>query len=189
MYIYYGHGLTGGGLEVLQVGNEARIVGTVQYYEAGNSYQVSGLTYRQMKPKDPGNIQKLSDGHLPAYTLTDPDTFVNGKVDVERDEEIVTADYAEMALGTSVEMKNLTVKEVYTTENEDSSSFGAMTLICEADGVTVSVRTVVFRNADGSLVTEDAYLGKTIDVKGIVDTFDSAYQIKVFTADNITITN
>lgn len=189
MYIYYGHGLSGGGLEILQVGNEARIVGTVQYYEAGNSYQISGLTYRQIKPKDPGNIQKLSDGHTPAYVLTDPDTFVNGKVNVERAEEIITADYAEMALGTSVEMKNLIVKDVYTTENEDSSSFGAMTLTCEADGVTVSVRTVVFRGDDGSLITEDAYLGKTIDVKGIVDTFDGTYQIKVFSADNITITN
>ena len=189
MYIYYGHGLTGGGLEVLQVGNEARIVGTVQYYEAGNSYQVSGLTYRQIKPKDPGNIQKLSDGHLPAYVLTDPATFVNGKIEVERGEETVTADYAEMALGTSVEMKNLTVKEVYTTANEDSSSFGAMTLLCDADGVTVSVRTAVFRNADGSLVTGDAYLGKTVNVKGIVDTFDGDYQIKVFSADHITITN
>ena len=189
MYIYYGHGLSGGGLEILQVGNEARIVGTVQYYEAGNSYQISGLTYRQIKPKDPGNIQKLSDGHTPAYVLTDPDTFVNGKVNVERAEEIITADYAEMALGTSVEMKNLIVKDVYTTENEDSSSFGAMTLTCEADGVTVSVRTVVFRGEDGSLITEGAYLGKTIDVKGIVDTFDGTYQIKVFSADNITITN
>ncbi len=189
MYIYYGHGMSGGGLEILQVGNEVRIVGTVQYYEAGNSYQISGLTYRQIKPKDPGNIQKLSDGHLPSYRLTDPDTFVNGKIRVEREESLTEFPYAEMALGTSVEMKGLTVKHVYTTENEDSSSFGAMTLTCEADGVTVSVRTVVFRNADGSLVTEDAYLGKTIDVKGIVDTFDGAYQIKVFTEDNITITN
>ena len=189
MYIYYGHGLNGGGLDVLTVGNEVRIVGTVQYYEAGNSYQVSGLNYRQTKPKDPGNIQKLSDGHTPAYVLTDPDTFVNGKVSVEREESLTEAPYAEMALGTSVEMKNLTVKHVYTTENEDSSSYGAMTLTCEADGVTVSVRTVVFRGEDGSLVTEDAYLGKTIDVKGIVDTFDGTYQIKVFSADHIIITN
>ena len=189
MYIYYGHGLNGGGLDVLTVGNEVRIVGTVQYYETGNSYQVSGLTYRQTKPKDPGNIQKLSDGHTPAYVLTDPDTFVNGKVSVEREESLTEAPYAEMALGTSVEMKNLTVKHVYTTEYEDSSSYGAMTLTCEADGVTVSVRTVVFRGEDGSLVTEDAYLGKTIDVKGIVDTFDGTYQIKVFSADHIIITN
>ena len=189
MYIYYGHGLNGGGLDVLTVGNEVRIVGTVQYYEAGNSYQVSGLNYRQTKPKDPGNIQKLSDGHTPAYVLTDPDTFVNGKVSVEREESLTEAPYAEMALGTSVEMKNLTVKHVYTTENEDSSSFGAMTLTCEADGITVSVRTIVFRGEDGSLITADAYLGKTIDVKGIVDTFDGTYQIKVFSMDNITIIN
>ncbi len=189
MYIYYGHGLNGGGLDVLTVGNEVRIVGTVQYYETGNSYQVSGLNYRQTKPKDPGNIQKLSDGHTPAYVLTAPDAFVNGKVSVEREDSVTEAPYAEMALGTSVEMKNLTVKHVYTTENEDSSSFGAMTLTCEADGVSVSVRTVVFRGEDGSLITEDAYLGKTIDVKGIVDTFDGTYQIKVFSADHIIITN
>ena len=189
MYIYYGHGLNGGGLDVLTVGNEVRIVGTVQYYEAGNSYQVSGLNYRQTKPKDPGNIQKLSDGHTPAYVLTAPDTFVNGKISVEREESITEAPYAEMALGTSVVMKNLTVKHVYTTENEDSSSFGAMTLTCEADGITVSVRTIVFRGEDGSLITADAYLGKTIDVKGIVDTFDGTYQIKVFSMDNITIIN
>ena len=189
MYIYYGHGLNGGGLDVLTVGNEVRIVGTVQYYETGNSYQVSGLNYRQTKPKDPGNIQKLSDGHTPAYVLTAPDAFVNGKVSVEREDSVTEAPYAEMALGTSVEMKNLTVKHVYTTENEDSSSFGAMTLTCEADDVSVSVRTVVFRGEDGSLITEDAYLGKTIDVKGIVDTFDGTYQIKVFSADHIIITN
>ena len=29
--------------------------------------------------------------------------------------------------------------------------------------------------------------GKTIDVKGIVDFYDGAYQIKVFSANNITI--
>ena len=47
----------------------------------------------------------------------------------------------------------------------------------------------MFRGEDGSLITEDAYLGKTIDVKGIVDTFDGTYQIKVFSMDNITIIN
>jgi len=62
-----------------------------------------------------------------------------------------------------------------------------MTLKCEADGVTVTVRTSAFRNADGSLVTEDTYLGKVIDVKGIVDSFDGEYQIKVFTQNNIIV--
>ena len=48
MSVYYGYGLSGKGLEILKVGNEARIVGTVQFYEAGGTWQVSGLTYRMM---------------------------------------------------------------------------------------------------------------------------------------------
>ena len=80
--VYYGFGLSGEGLNILSVGNEVRIVGTVQYYEVGGTYQVAGLTYRMMKPDDPGNIQKLSEGHAPAYVLTDADTFVNGKVEL-----------------------------------------------------------------------------------------------------------
>ena len=42
-------------------------------------------------------------------------------------------------------------------------------------------------DADGKLVTADRYMGKTIDVKGIVDYYDGAYQIKVFSANDITI--
>ena len=38
--VYYGFGLSGEGLDILSVGNEARIVGTVQYYEVGGTYQV-----------------------------------------------------------------------------------------------------------------------------------------------------
>ena len=185
--VYYGFGLSGEGLDILSVGNEARIVGTVQYYEVGGTYQVAGLSYRMMKPDDPGNIQKLSDGHEPAYVLTDAETFVNGKVEVEVAEEKKEFVYAELALGSSIEMQNLTVKDIYTTTNEESSSKGAMTLTCDVDGVEVSVRTAVLTDADGKLITEDAYEGKVIDVKGIVDYYDGAYQIKVFSADNITI--
>ena len=185
--VYYGFGLSGEGLDILSIGNEARIVGTVQYYEVGGTYQVAGLSYRMMKPDDPGNIQKLSDGHDPAYVLTDADTFVNSKVEVEVAEEKKEFAYAELALGSSIEMQNLTVKDIYTTVSEESSSKGAMTLTCEVDGIRVSVRTAVLTDADGKLITEDAYEGKTIDVKGIVDYYDGTYQIKVFSADNITI--
>lgn len=190
MSVYYGYGLTGAGLDVLTVGNEARIVGSVQYYEAGGTYQVSDLTYRLMQPDDPGNIQKLSDGHSGAYRLTSADEFVNGKVDIELEDGTKTFDYAALAMSTSIEMKNLKVVDVYTTTAEDSSSKGAMTLSCEAeDGTVISVRTVVLVDENGNLVTEDAYMGKVIDVKGIVDFFDSSYQIKVFTKDDITIIN
>ena len=187
MSIYYGFNLTGEGLNILTVGNMARIVGSVQYYEAGGTWQVSDLTYRLMKPDDPGNIQKISGGHSAAYVLTDADTFVNGKVELETGEGVVTFDYANLALGTTLEMKDLKVVDVYTTLNEDSSSYGAMTLTCEVDGVTVSVRTVVLYDENNERIAEDAYAGRTIDVKGIVDYFDGAYQIKVFTAKDIII--
>lgn len=185
--VYYGYGLSGEGLEILTVGNETRIVGTVQYYETGGTYQVAGLTYRQMKPDDPGNIQKLSDGHTPAYVLTEADTFVNGKVIIEEEEGSKEFSYAELAMSTSIEMKNLKVINIYTTSDEASSSYGAMTLHCEANGIPVTVRTEVLFDENKELVTEEAYKNKTIDVKGIVDYFNGEYQIKVFSVNDIVI--
>ena len=189
MSVYYGYGLNGDGVQILSVGNEVRIVGTVQYYEAGGTWQVSGLTYRTMKPDDPNNIQKLSEGHSASYVLTDPVRFATGTVDVVVDETVTTLPYAQLAMSTSVRMENLVVKDVYTTDKEDSSSNGAMTLTCEYNGVTISVRTVVLFDGEGNLVTADAFAGKTIDVKGIVDYFDGTYQIKVFSVNDITIHN
>ena len=189
MAVYYGYNLTGKGMEIIQVGNEVRIVGSVQYYEGGGTWQVSDLNYRQMKPDDPGNIQMLSQGNSPAYKLTDAATFVNGVVTVESEENTVTAPYAQLAMSSSIEMKGLKVVDIYTTTNEDSASKGAMTLTCEVDGLTVSVRTTVLLDDNGNLITEKAYAGKTIDVKGIIDYYDGTYQIKVFSADSITVTN
>ena len=189
MSVYYGYGLPGVGLDILTVGNEVRIVGTVQYYEAGGTYQVSGLSYRQMKPDDPGNIQKLSDGHSAAYVLTDADTFANGTVQIETEEQTLTFDYAALVMGTSIEMQNLLVESVYTTVDEESSSLGAMTLSCTVDGIPVSVRTAVLYDENNVLITDAAYLGKIISVKGIVDYFDGTYQIKVFSANDITVHN
>ena len=192
MYVYYGFGLNGTGLEILNVGNESRIVGTVQYYETGGTYQISGLAYRVMKPDDPSNIKKLSDGHTPVYLPTTPERFNDGKVDVSfiDDEETVTVktyDYAELAVYSSIKMEGLRVKHVSTTTNEDSSSYGAMTLTCEASGVTVQVRTTVFRDDSGELITSDYYYGKTIDVQGIIEYFMGDYQIKVFSPSDIII--
>lgn len=184
--VYYGFNLTGGGLDVLRVGNEVRIVGTVQYYETGKTWQVSGLSYNQMRPKDPDNIQKLSEGHSPAYVLTSPDTFVNGKVQLEVNDEVKTFDYAALAMSTSISMKDLVVTDVYTTTGSTSSN-GAMTLTCEAEGITVIVRTEVLRDENGKTITADAFLGKTIDVRGIIDCFDGVYQIKIISAKDITV--
>lgn len=187
MTVYYGFGLSGAGLSIISVGNRARIVGTVQYYEAGDSYQVSGLTYRQMKPDDPNNIKKISDGHKPAFALVSAEKFASGMVTLEDGGKEYR--FAELSLYTSVSMEDLTVKSIYTTSSDDSSSKGAMTITCEKDGVTVTVRTAVLTGKDGKLVTAERYEGKNISVRGIVDHYDGEYQIKVLSADDITINN
>ena len=182
--VYYGYALPGAALDILSVGNEVRIVGLMQYYEAGGTWQISGLTHNLMKPQDPGNCQKLSEGHKPAYVLTDAETFVSGQVTLENGE---TRSYAEMAQASSLEIRDLTVESIYTTVDEESSSKGAMTLTCKTGDTTIVVRTIVLKDANGQILTADAYEGKTIDVKGIVDFFDGTYQIKVFSANDITI--
>ena len=187
--VYYGYGLSGAGLDILTVGNCSRIVGTVQYYEVGGTYQVSGLNYRQMVPNDPGNIQKISSGHSPAYAPMDADTFLSGTVSIETEEGLKDFSVAEMILSTSVEMKGLKVESVYTTVDEDSSSNGAMTLTCSIDGMTILVRTTALYDENNVLITADAFEGKTIDVKGIVDYYNGSYQIKVFSTNGILIQN
>ena len=192
MYVYYGFESSSYLLDFLSIGNEVRIVGTVSYYETGGSYQVSGLSYRAMRPNDPSNTQKLSEGHSPVYLPTSPETFVNSKVDVtslddEGNEVIKTYNYAQLAVYSSISMEGLKVVRVYTTDTDGSSNKGAMTLTCEVNGITVQVRTTVFRDADGNLITEDYYKGKTIDVKGIIEFFSGDYQIKVFHPNDIII--
>ena len=140
-----------------------------------------------MKPDDPGNIQKISDGHTGAFRLITPETFAEGKVTVETEEGSEAFGFAALAMNTTVSMENLTVRQVYTTSSTESSSYGAMTLTCEADGKTITVRTNVLRDASGDLVTAEAYEGKVIDVRGLVDYYDGTYQIRVFTTDDITV--
>ena len=190
IYVYYGFTLTGAGLQMLSVGNEMRIVGTVSYYETGDSYQVSGLQYRSRKPDDPDNIRLLSENNEVAYLETTIETFkskVTREVIVDGEEVLQEFDYAKLCLATSISMKNLKVTDVYTTDNDASSSDGAMTLTCEVDGMKIDVRTAVLYHEDGTIVTEEFFLGKTLDVKGIIDCFDGSYQIKVFSLNDITV--
>lgn len=190
--VYYGFE-TGALLNNLAIGNRVRVVGSVQYYEAGGTWQVSDVSYREFKPSDPGNTVPLDDEFHPAANrLTDPSVFTSSTVDVETypsldSEETQTTSfkYANLALSTSISMKNLYVQSVRTTPSGNSE--GAMTLTCNADGVIVKVRTIVLRDENGELLTEADYLGKTIDVTGIVDYFSGDYQIKVFTTDAIIV--
>ena len=195
MNCYYGYNLTGTGLDILQEGNRVQFVGSVQYYEAGDSWQVSDIKYVDMRPTDPNNIQLISSGHKGSYREVSALEFASGVLEVDKleslDEEepqTQVVPFAKMALGTSLSFKNVKVIDVYTTTNEESSSKGAMTLTCAAeDGTIVSVRTVVLRDDNGDVITYDAYAGKTINVRGIVDAYQGAYQLKVFTPDDIEI--
>lgn len=190
--VYYGFE-TGALLNNLAIGNHVRVVGSVQYYEAGGTWQVSDVSYREFKPNDPGNTKKLDDEfHEAGNRLTDPSVFTSGTVDVEtypaidsEETETTTFKYADLAMSTTIRMENLYVRDIYTTPQGNSE--GAMTLTCTVDGVTIDIRTIVLRDENGELLTESDYLGKTIDVTGIVDYFSGKHQIKVLTANDIIV--
>ena len=187
--VYYGFSLSGEGLDIISVGNRSRIVGTVQYYEAGGVYQVSGLSYNMMRPDDPGNLKKISEGHTPSYKETTAATFAS-EVTLEGEEGSVTAKYAELALATTISMKGLTVNKAESIGKEGTSSYGEMTLICTADdGTEVRLRTEAMNDSEGKLVTSDDLLGKNIDIRGIVDYYAGNYQIKVFSYKHILFNN
>ena len=197
MQVYYGFGADGEILNALGVGNRVRVVGTVQYYENGGTYQVAGLQYNRMKPDDPENTKLIEEGHKAAYTVTTPEKFLSN-VDVEisyeddnGNEEVETKSfkYAALVMSSSIQMNDLYVTSASTTQDEASSSYGAMTLTCTCNGKTITVRTVVLYadSAKTQLVTADAYLNKTITVKGIVDYFGGTYQIKVYSAKQIIV--
>ena len=194
MNVYYGFSADPDCLAFMQNGNRVQFVGSLQYYEAGGTYQISGIQY---KPRKPEESCKLLEENVPTeYVLTDPNEFIKGKksviVEVTRGDETMEVEqeypYAELVMSTALEMKDLHVESIYTTTNDASSSKGAMTLTCKApDGTYVDIRTVVLYDENGNLVTADAYNNKTIDVQGIVDYYEGGYQIKVFSTGDITV--
>lgn len=196
---YYGitafYGYNGAYHEIVSPGSRVRMVGNVTYYEAGGTYQISNLKYDMMDPTNAENIQNLGKASA-IYLETQAQTFVGNKtvsVNVYDDEGALTGTqeksfaYAELAYGTTISMKGLQVVGAYTTHNGGDND-GAITLTCTLEGETITVRTAVLYEADGKTkVTQDKYLNKTIDVKGVVDSYDGEYQIKVFLRQNITI--
>jgi DNA/RNA endonuclease YhcR with UshA esterase domain len=97
--------------------------------------------------------------------------------------------YGELAHYSTVTVKDLTVESVYTTTAETSDDKGAMSITCKAaDGTTLVVRTEVLIDAQGNLVTQDIFpAGTKIAVRGIVDSYNGQYQVRVFAIDDITI--
>ena len=186
---YYGYSFSG--MDQLQLGNLMKIVGTVSYWEGGGTYQVSDLKYNAFSPKPEENIAIIEKNHEVVYTLTTPEEFCTGKREVivlndEGEEVLKEFSYAELALNTAIEMHDLKVTDIWTTINSESSA-GAMTLTCTADGYTITVRTEVLKDANGNLITEEYFEGKTIDVKGLVAYYNGNYQIKLISVNDVVV--
>lgn len=182
--------------KALAAGNEVRIVGVVGVF--GSTYQISGLQYNALKPNDPDNTAVLSKNNERSYKLTTPEQFkTDVKVMVGETEK--TFKYQELIVSTSLSMKNLKVVDTYTTA--DGKSKGAFTLTCKVvndDGtlgnVEIDIRTdTAIKDTDGKVVLASDYMGKIIDVRGVVDYFDlnntgnGSYQVKVFNKYDIVI--
>ena len=185
--VYYGYNLSGGGMEILRAGNLVCIVGTFQYYEAGGVWQVSGITYRMMKPDDPGNIRLISSGHEIPWTETDAAVLMEGVVALlpdEEDEDFPEAeefDRAYLSQATTVTVSPLTVQGGYT------SIPGTATLWCLSGGTEVQLYLDGALNENGVPYTVEELRGKTVSVRGVVGKYNGEYQIYVLTPDGLTV--
>ena len=186
---YQTGGLPGKALEFIQLGNRVRVVGSVTYFEAGDIWQVSGLTYSLMSPDDPSNFQLISSDHEPRYPLTSPADFFDKKIsmvvnvteDGEETEKEKTFTYAELALDTSISMNDLLVTSTKINKNNE------VTLTCVSSGYQVKVFLGLLYDADGNRITENTYKNCIINVKGLVDKYYESYQIRVLSASDITV--
>ena len=187
-------------MDKFAIGNRVSIVGTLQYYENGGTYQVSNLQYDILFPDWEGGCRVLDTGLEASYREGDVDKILNGKISidsyVEREDEngeiieelqTVEFDYGELALYSTIKLSNLTVTKVYTT-TADTASKGALTITCkDANGKTIEIRTAskLVKDDQSVVVASDFPKGAVISVKGIIDVFDE-YQVKVFNIDDIT---
>ncbi len=191
MQVYYGYNMATSAKRFLKAGNLVYIVGTFQYAEVVNAYQIAGLEYDQMKPGDPAYTHLIEkDQTIPYTEIQDLADFVNGTTDMTVGEEVISFANNELALYTSAYITGLKVKSYYVTKTGDNT--GAITLYCEKDGVEFVVRTIVLRE-NGELVTPDRFIGKTIDVVGVIDSYtpedsdEAQIQLRVFFANSFTI--
>lgn len=168
MSVYYGYNLSGGGLNALHVGNETRIVGTFQYYEAGGIWQVSDVKYRMMKPDDPDNLRKLGEGKKPAYQrLT--------AAELKQEGPLLTA--------ASAALQGLTVESAETVTKEDGKI--SLRLECRQEEETVWIQTLPLMGSMEALLPAEQYLHHQIDVQGMVKCGEEGISLLVFQPEGI----
>ncbi len=188
MAVYYGF-QSGAILEQLAFGNKVCVVGG--FTEFQGTYQISGVSYNAYKPNASTNSYNMEPGtkYDPSYTEVSASDIVSGSltIDVEDGDPIVL-DYGDAITATTVHVKNLTVTKTYTTHNGGDND-GAITLTCKAaDGTAITVRTEVLKDKNNEVIKEDVFKGKTINVKGIIEKYESRvgnYQVKVYLTDLI----
>lgn len=170
--VYYGFSMNGSGLDILSVGNRVRIVGTVQYYEGGESWQVSGLKYRQMRPDDPSNIKLVRKGVDPVWRDVSLEELLTEEVSVGDDG--VTLPLSQAVLASTVTVRDLLVNDTYVSGD-------VLTLVCTSGDFETEIRV----EAQG--VSEADLKGRTVSVKGIADSWKGKLQIKVFRAEDLSV--
>lgn len=198
---YQTSGLDGWGLELLKVGNKVRFAGVVG--EFNGSYQITDLKYDIFDTSNAKNMELKSENNPAGYQEVnylhfDPQSNQGSvRVETEVDGEVVVKELPFMFLAqdASVSMNNLYVKSAYTTQKGDSK--GAISLYCtvkdhNGQNVEIQIRTTKLYDENGDLITQDKFVGKTIDVKGTIDYYlpenetVGTYQIQVFSIDDVT---
>lgn len=170
MTIFLGMSPTSAVLNITKEGNIVDFCGVVTYSE-NFGYQVSSIERMAMKPDYKYNSNLVSkDNAVVPTVITGAELQENGS----------------LLASTFVSMKNLKVTDTYTTKTGDNQ--GAITITCQTeDGKTIAVRTSVLKDQEGNIVTEDVFENETIDVIGIVDYYNNAYQVLVHKMENIDI--
>lgn len=185
--VYYGYSLSGGGLRILKPGNRVKIVGTVQYYEGDGTYQVSGIKYREMKKDDPDNIQLISSDNVIEYDSVDLYYLLSGSVTFALSDEDVTMAASSALEATTVTVGSLYVEDGWVNTNESSSYYGALTLSVSDGQEEINIRTIPLRDSEGAYLKAESFIGKTIEVRGIVENYQGVPEIYVFSVDDILI--
>lgn len=168
--------------EIIKPGNYLRLVGTLGYYETGNSWQLTGLSYHRMNPDYEGSM-KLLEKNVEYSPVEVTAADLAGRTDNEN-----LLEEGDLAMGIYAKISGLKVVDVYTTVSTNLASNGAMSLTCkDTNGTTITIRTSVLKKEDGTLLVEADILNKTISATGIVTSFNGEVQIHVFTLNELTI--
>ena len=132
-----------------------------------------------MKPDDPGNIQKLGEGRVPAYTLIRAAQLQERRtVPGAEGQPAEEYSFAALALSTSVSLEDLRVQSAEETDR-------GVSLLCVQEGAPIRVY-LALTAAEGARPAAE-YVNQLIDVKGLLEQNGEEYQIRVFSPEGVQI--